>query len=383
MSDINVAVVGVGWVARTVWIPLLQQAGFTICALIDPQQLSLQAGLEQCPSVNTYTSLDERALHGADVVLVCSPNVMHVEQTVYALGLGFDVILEKPACFSRLDAQRIVDAAERGGGRFWVSSASTEREDVRYIQRLIAPSEISDIKCIELHWRRAQGIPKAGSWFTNKAQAIGGCGADLGWHLLDAGLSFVGYPEVVGGHSSFFYPQQEKMVASADWYGGSRFQSSGSGGGTFQDEGASCDEIAFENKAAIRDQANISVESQLYSSLHTVDHQIRLSTAWTSQQMTDTTGINVFSANGEISLRCTFGFSPHGLKSSYLKILRQGREERLQICHEKKITPYLRFVERVRREYQDSSQTNVLEIRRLLSLSSAMENIYGQKDSRI
>lgn len=379
MRDINVAVVGVGWVARTVWIPLLQQPGFTIEALIDPQQLSLKAGLEQCPSANTYTSLDERALRGADVVLVCSPNVMHVEQTVYALNLGFDVILEKPACFSRLDAQRIVDAAQRGGGRFWVSSASTEREDVRYIQRLIAQGEISDIKCIELHWRRAQGIPKAGSWFTNKAQAIGGCGADLGWHLLDVGLGFVGYPEVVGGHSSFFYPQQEKMVASADWYGGSQFHPSNTGGANRQDGFVFQDKASSHDKATSQDEAIISVESQLYSSLHTTDHQIRLSTAWTSQQMTDTTGINVFSANGEISLRCTFGFSPHGLKSSYLKILRQGREERLQICHEEKITPYLRFVEKVRREYKDTSRTNALEVRRLLSLSSAMENIYGLK----
>ncbi|WP_020405410.1 Gfo/Idh/MocA family protein [Hahella ganghwensis] len=351
MSDIKVAVVGVGWVARNVWIPLLQRARFSIRSLIDPQTLSLEAGLQQCPTASCHSSLSEAALQGADVVLVCSPNVMHVEQTVFALDLGFDVILEKPACFSRQDGQQIVDAAERGGGRFWVSSASTEREDVRYIHRLISQKEITDIKCIELHWRRAQGIPKAGSWFTNKSQAIGGCGAELGWHLLDVGLGFVDYPEVIGGHSSFFYPQPEKMVASADWYGGTNSIQGGS--------------------------KNITVESQLYSSLHSRDHQIRLSTAWTSQQLTDTTGINVYSADGEISLRCTFGFSPHGLKSSYLKILRQGREERLQICHEEKITPYLRFVERVRREIVDRSMTNALECRRLLSLSSAMENIYG------
>lgn len=350
MSGVNVAIVGVGWVARTIWIPLLHEAGFNIRSLIDPQVSCLTDAGSMCPAAEQHVALTESALSGSDVVFICSPNVMHVDQATFVMALGLDVIIEKPACFSRCEAQRILDASLRSGARFWVSSAATEREDVRYLQGLVERGEISDIKCIELTWLRSQGVPRAGTWFTDKSKAIGGCGADLGWHLLDVGLGLLGYPDIAGAHSSFVYASGES-VKSADWFG-----------------------VTSRNK---EDAANMSVELQLYSNLYTENHQIRLSTAWASQQQTDTTAIKIYAANGEASLMCTFGFSPHGFRGSYLKILRQGREERVQILHEEKISPYARFVERFRREREDRSISGDVERQRLLSLSSAMGSIYG------
>ena len=43
---------------------------------------------------------------------------------------------------------------------------------------------------------RRRGIPKAGGWFTRKAQSGGGPLIDLGVHVLDLTMWFLGYPEV-------------------------------------------------------------------------------------------------------------------------------------------------------------------------------------------
>ncbi|CAK2440085.1 Gfo/Idh/MocA-like oxidoreductase N-terminal domain-containing protein [Vibrio crassostreae] len=349
----NVAVVGAGWAAQTLWMPLLKESGFHVNAVIDPLLSAIVSVKERYPEISCFDKLTKEALAGSDLLLVCSPNAFHVEHALFAMLQGLDVIIEKPVCFSSSEAEQIIAASKITSTRFWVSSASTERLDVARIRQLINEAQISDVRCIELSWRRSCGIPKLGSWFTNKESAIGGCGADLGWHLLDVGLGFLNYPTITSAQTTFGYPENSQTDLAAQWYG-----------------------QEHQPSLKLKEEA-VSVETQLYASLQTEYHQhIRLSTAWVSEQAIDTTNIKVYGVNGELSLQCTFGLSPHGLRRSYLTLCQSGKELRFPINEEPKLAPYRRFIKRVRSELNGDSGTIESEHRRLLSLSSAMEVIY-------
>lgn len=54
---------------------------------------------------------------GADVVVVCTPPQCHTDDAVRMLEAGAAVVLEKPLCRTLSEADRLVEAAERHGGR--------------------------------------------------------------------------------------------------------------------------------------------------------------------------------------------------------------------------------------------------------------------------
>jgi oxidoreductase len=353
---LNIAFVGSGWIVRTVWLPLLREAGARIVAAVDPDPAALTSLAALVPGLRTHAALSGVALDGCDVAFICSPNSCHVEQALQVLALGRHVVVEKPACFSVPEAERLIAASRAAQRALMVTSASSHRGDTAQLLAAARAGTLGQVQCIDASWRRRAGIPRLGSWFTDERLAIGGSGADLGWHLLEVALGALDFPLVTDGQSRTirpFGPAAAMAQQHAAWR---------------EDGGTSA--------------ASIDVDTQLFASLRTANGAlVRLTTAWSSAQPSDETALTLYGSEGEMRLLCTFGFSPNHSGRHELTLLRDGAAQALP-CGEERMLPYCRFVASMLAYLavpwrDDNAETQRIQ-RQLRSLGSAMALLYPQ-----
>jgi predicted dehydrogenase len=110
---IRVGLVGCGEVAQIMHWPSLHQLSdqFEVTALCDVSPLILEQ-LGKLWSIHALTT-DHRELvarSDVDAVLIANPNAFHAEMTLDAIAAGKHVLVEKPMCVTRREADQIVAA---------------------------------------------------------------------------------------------------------------------------------------------------------------------------------------------------------------------------------------------------------------------------------
>lgn len=130
-----------------------------------------------------------------DIVSVCLPNSLHAEVTIAALESGAHVLCEKPMATSVADAQRMLDAARANGKQLMIAYNRRYRADAQWIKRTVEAGILGQIYHVNAAWRRETGIPGSG-WFSVKSLAGGGPLIDLGVHILDLTMYFLGFPQI-------------------------------------------------------------------------------------------------------------------------------------------------------------------------------------------
>jgi predicted dehydrogenase len=110
---IRVGIVGCGEVAQIMHGPSLYQLAdrFAVTALCDISPLILEE-LGKLWNVQTLTT-DHRELvarSDVDAVLIANPNAFHAEVTLAAIAAGKHVLVEKPMCITRREADQIIVA---------------------------------------------------------------------------------------------------------------------------------------------------------------------------------------------------------------------------------------------------------------------------------
>jgi myo-inositol 2-dehydrogenase/D-chiro-inositol 1-dehydrogenase len=110
MSDVNVALIGAGRIARVHAEAYRHVSRGRLVACTDPVEeaaraLSRDYGLTVAPDLDAL--LKDPDVHG---VLIASPNALHPEQTIAALAAGKHVFCQKPIALTMADADRVVAA---------------------------------------------------------------------------------------------------------------------------------------------------------------------------------------------------------------------------------------------------------------------------------
>ena len=112
---ISVGIAGIGHVARHQMAAIDQSDDFMLVACCDQDQKRLD---ELAPSATTFTQIDQM-LRSAniDVVVVATPNSLHVEHGIQALSSGKWLLMEKPAADSRHGFDQLARARTDRRGR--------------------------------------------------------------------------------------------------------------------------------------------------------------------------------------------------------------------------------------------------------------------------
>lgn len=310
---VRVAVVGLGWAARSIWLPRLHaHPAFTVGAVVDPDPAACALAVQDLADTRLFASVDELTPRDADLAVVAVPNHLHADIACRLLTRGIPAFVEKPVCLDSEEARRLVVAENAGGAVLLAGSAARHRADVLALRELVAG--LGRLRHIEVSWVRARGIPDAGGWFTRRSLSGGGALVDLGWHLLDTVSPLL-------GEAGF---EQALATVSDDFVRSSAARA------------------AWRDTAPVAAESDSDVEDTVRGFIVTDGGvSVSLRASWASHEPRDVTVIRVDGSAGSATLRCTFGFSPNRVPSE-LTVLRDGEAGAVPVPHEEVGAEYVR-----------------------------------------
>jgi len=123
-----------------------------------------------------------------DAVTVAAPNHLHAPMAIEALEARKHVLLEKPLATTTKDAIKIIDTAKKMRRTVMVAQSYRFHRQTQLAKAMIERGDLGEVYHVNCFWLRRNGIPRIGSWFTQKKLSGGGSACDLGLHLLDTAL---------------------------------------------------------------------------------------------------------------------------------------------------------------------------------------------------
>lgn len=345
--SVRVAVVGLGWAGRELWLPILREhTDFEVVAVVDADPAPRRT-FQEATGLAAHRTADALTAREVDLAVVAVPNHLHVEVAGALLAAGISVFIEKPVCLTSAEVD-ILAMAERNGGMLLAGSAARDRGDVGALRRILP--ELGDIRHVDLGWVRARGVP-AGGWFTRRDKAGGGALFDLGWHLLDTLASLLGpadFTQVIGVTSDDF-------VNVDGWRAAWR-----------QDQpSAHTSDVEDTARGFLVRADGVSVS---------------LRACWASHEARDVSSIRVEGTAGAASLRCTFGFSSNRQPEPELTVTREGTTTRLTVPTERIGLEYIRQLDGLAAMLSDPGARGraIAEARLIVR---AIENFYASAGS--
>jgi len=116
-KPLKIGVVGCGWFAQAVHIPLLSRLpGVELAALSEPDPHRRQEAGRRAEQGQVYADYrDMLRMRNLDAVVVTVPTALHAEVAIAAMQSGKHVYLEKPIATSMSEADKIVDVWQKAG----------------------------------------------------------------------------------------------------------------------------------------------------------------------------------------------------------------------------------------------------------------------------
>lgn len=192
-QKINVAVIGAGAIGADHIQGYQRHPSARVVAVADT---SAERAREACEKFNIPEAVsDYRALlrrPDISVVSIALPNYLHAPAALAALAAGKHVMLDKPFATNARDAAKVLEAARRARTVFMVGQNQRFPAERQALKRMVMAGKLGEVYLAEAFWLRRSGIPRIGSWFTQKRYAGGGCTYDIGVHELDLCLHLLG-----------------------------------------------------------------------------------------------------------------------------------------------------------------------------------------------
>lgn len=189
----NVAVIGAGAIGLDHIRSFQQHPAARVVALAEVSPARGRAAADEFGIetwVTDYQSLLTRS--DIDVVSIALPNFLHASVGIEALKAGKHVMVDKPMATNARDAAKLIATAKQKRRRLMVGQNMRFSPEVQTAKHLINQGKLGDLYHAKTCWSRRSGIPRIGSWFTQKQFAGGGCTYDIGVHALDRALFLMG-----------------------------------------------------------------------------------------------------------------------------------------------------------------------------------------------
>ena len=190
MSDLNVGIVGLGWVAGAHIETFKSVDGgqiTAICSRRDHDEAALER--EYGTPLKAYTDyqamLEDPDIH---VIDICTPHPFHADQAIAAAEAGKHLIIEKPICLTYEDSLRVRDAIDSNGVGACVCFEVRFSAHFSMIRSVIDQGLLGELHYAEVDYYHGIG-PWYGQFHWNAKKDFGGSSLlTAGCHALDAML---------------------------------------------------------------------------------------------------------------------------------------------------------------------------------------------------
>ncbi|MFH1571525.1 MAG: Gfo/Idh/MocA family oxidoreductase [Gemmatimonadota bacterium] len=197
MAKLKVGIIGVGGIART-HVPGWQASEHAeLVAGADIGEEVLRKWGKDNGIERVYTNPKELiADREIDIVDVCTPNTYHAPLAIAALDAGKHVICEKPLAPTPGEIRQMIAARERSGKLLMTAQHFRYQGTARAMKAEIETGTLGQVYHARSWMLRRGGAP-VGPGFILKKHSGGGPCIDIGVHILDLTLWFMGNPEPV------------------------------------------------------------------------------------------------------------------------------------------------------------------------------------------
>jgi predicted dehydrogenase len=198
-EPLSLVLVGCGAVSQLFYRPaLLALAGrglVRVAAVVDPAEPArrlLQSAFPGAQAAAAMTEVD--APHGS-LALIASPPVWHARQTIAALARGWHVLCEKPMAATSAEGERMVAAAEAAGLILAIGHYKRFFPSSRYLKYLCqSTAMLGSLRSFSITEGGPFAWPATSPSFFKKSETPGGVLLDIGVHVLDLLLWWLGDP---------------------------------------------------------------------------------------------------------------------------------------------------------------------------------------------
>ena len=192
------AVIGCGGISHVHIAALKNMPQVEIAAVCDIRPDRLQEAAE-ATGAKAYTDWEEVvALPDIDVIHICLPHYLHTPVAVKALGLGKNVLCEKPLSTTFEGAKQMIEASEKpGAGTFGVIFQNRYNPSVAAAKAIIDSGEMGALTgiCASVCWKREGAYYTESGWRGDSVTEGAGTLINQSIHTLDL-LTYLGGPLV-------------------------------------------------------------------------------------------------------------------------------------------------------------------------------------------
>ncbi len=290
MKIINIGLVGAGWIVQKAHIPSLLKLNNVILAAIydidkdNAVHVANEFNIKKvCENINDFYSLD------IDAVIIATPNKTHAQYSLNMLNHGISVLCEKPVALHAEEIDQIKQAETEHNVIYIPGFVNRFRNDIQRIFEIVDSGSIGDIKSVNACWVRRSGVPRPGTWFTNKKMSGGGVLVDLGSHILDICL--------------YLLKNKRAFEYLLNIYCES-------------DQSINCEGAANWFNTEYSKEYNIDVEDTVSANVRYADGTLmNVKLSWSAPIEADYTSFEIFGSKGKVELKTLFGFSNERLYS--------------------------------------------------------------------
>ncbi len=217
MGDLNIGIVGLGWVAGAHIETFKSVQGANVTAVcsrreLDPAELEKMYGTPLKAYTDYAEMLADPEIH---VIDVCTPHPFHPDQTVAAAQAGKHLIIEKPIALSFEEARRVKAAVDEAGVGTCVCFELRFSTHFAMIRKILAQGLLGDIHYGEVDYYHGIG-PWYGQFGWNVKKDMGGSSLlTAGCHALDALL--MSMPEPVEEVTSYATTSRSPVFAPYEY----------------------------------------------------------------------------------------------------------------------------------------------------------------------
>jgi predicted dehydrogenase len=199
MAKLRIGIIGSGGIAQG-----CHMRGYAsipdLCEMVatcDVVESVAKEAAEKFNISHTYTDYHEMiAKENLDAVSVATPNKYHKEPTIAALNAGLHVLCEKPLGMTGEECREMCAAARDNKRILQVGLQSRFTGSAKWLKAYIDDGGLGDVYFSRAWALRRRGVPGWGV-FIDKEKQGGGPLIDIGVHILDLTLFFMGYPKPV------------------------------------------------------------------------------------------------------------------------------------------------------------------------------------------
>jgi len=196
LEKLKLAMIGCGAIVQRIHLPVASRSDqVEVTLLVDKDLPRAREAAEQfnVPAVaDDYRDAVQRAGTDVDAALVAVPNLLHGSVSSELLRAGIHVLVEKPMALTAAGCDEMIQAADEGGATIAVGLNSRFVWAHRFVKQAITSGLLGNLQSFELRRGDIFTWPIVSSYIFDRKWSGGGVLMDIGPHVLDLLLWWLG-----------------------------------------------------------------------------------------------------------------------------------------------------------------------------------------------